>query len=260
MSTDKFDFVFMFNGGDPFSKLGKIEPDVDLRAYLAKRDQSSQARAIFAEARGADDDVGANAASVMQTIRRFCSNRIDAIGQVVLLGRSAGCTLALELAATLNEAGVRELTFVGLSDVPMWDAGRVPPAPKVGNFKPANTPLATGAVGPNPGIGGFLSIGPVPQNTIPEVTLATTIGARKRVNLLQIQGNHMKYANSLKRWIWWSDLSAGEVHGNLRDFDNRLKRVKGSFFGSDLAFHVALNTKEHWLAMCGEASEELARF
>jgi pimeloyl-ACP methyl ester carboxylesterase len=261
MATDKFDFVLMFNGGDPFAKTGNVEPDVDLKPYLAKRDKSPQARRIFPEARGADDDVGANAESVMQAIRRFCNQRIDAIGQVVLLGRSAGCTLALELAATLNEAGVKELAFVGLSDVPMWDAGRSPAAPKVGNFKPTNTPLATGAVNPHPGVGGFLSIGPVPQNTIPEVALARSISARKKVNLLQIQGNHMKYANSLKRWIWWSTLSAGEVHGKLGDnFDNRVRRVKGSYFGSDLSFHVALNTQEHWMQMCREASAELANF
>jgi hypothetical protein len=262
MASDKFDFVLMFNGGDPFSKLGKIEPDVDLKPYLAKRDNSPLARSILAEARGADDDVGGNAAIVMKTIRDFCNQKLGAIGQMVILGRSAGCTLALELAARLNEAGVRELTFVGLSDVPMWDDGRKPPAPTVGSFKPTNTPLATGAVGPNPGVGGFLSVGPVPKNTIPEVTLPRSISARKKVNLLQIQGNHMKYANSLKRWIWWSDLSDGEVHGNLvgDNFDNRPKRVKGSFFGSDLSFHVALNTQEHWRQMCSEASAELANF
>jgi pimeloyl-ACP methyl ester carboxylesterase len=252
------DMVFIFNGGFPFAQEFPVANDFDFTPYNNAKAKLNHTRKVVADSRGADN-IDANVDTLMATIRGFA--RLETIGQVVLLGRSAGCTLALALAAELNDQGITDLTFVGLSDVPMWDSGRDPAVRKVGDFKPINGPLATGAVGPNPGIGGFLSVGPVPNNEIPFYNLPKEIKATNKVNLLQIQGNHMRYSNSLKRWIWWSDFSGGEVHGKLNSgFDNRLFKVKGSFFGSDLAFHVNLNTQEHWKAMTGEAAAAFAKF
>jgi len=255
------DFVFIFSGGFPFSQLFSVANDFDFRPYNDAKAKLNHTRNARAESRGADDDINANVDTVMASIRGSTNGQLNTIGQVVLLGRSNGCALALALAAELNDQGITDLTFVGLSDVPLWDSGRNPTVRKVGNFKPVSNPLPAGAVGPNPGIGGFLSVGPVPNNEIPSYKLPQEIKARNKVNLLQIQGNHMRYSNALKRWIWWSDFSGGEVHGKLDSgFDNRLFKVKGSFFGSDLAFHVNLNTQEHWKKMISEAAAAFADF
>ena len=51
------------------------------------------------------------------------------------------------------------------------------------------------------------------------------------------------------------------MHGNLdKGFDNRLFKVQGSFFGSDLAFHVNLNTQQPWKSMTAEAAAKFAEF
>lgn len=253
------DFLFIFSGGEPFAKQFRVEDEVSTQLYVNKRSELSYGRKLLAESRGAGPDVNANIDELMRTINSFTGNRLDTIGNVCLLGRSEGCALALGLAGELHSKGLSELTFVGLSDVPMWDEGRDPPVRHVGKFKPQNGPIATGAVGPNPGIGGRLSVSPVPQNLIPVVSLDCAINAKKKINLYQIQGNHMRWANKLKRWIWWADFSGGEVHGKLEGgFEDRLRRVKGSFFGDDLVFHVNLNTGSEWKAMCSEAANALA--
>jgi hypothetical protein len=224
------DFVFIFSGGFPFSQLFLVANDFDFRPYNDAKAKLNHTRNARAESRGADDDINANVDTVMTSIRGSTNGQLNTIGQVVLLGRSNGCALALALAAELNDQGITDLTFVGLSDVPLWDSGRNPTVRKAGNFKPVSKPLPAGAVGPNPGIGGFLSVGPVPNNEIPFYKLPQEIKAWNKVNLLQIQGNHMRYSNAMKRWIWWSDFSGGEVQGNLdTGFDNRLFKVKGSF-------------------------------
>jgi pimeloyl-ACP methyl ester carboxylesterase len=175
------DLVFIFNGGFPFSQQFPVANDFDFGPYNAAKAKLSHTRDAKADSRGADNNINANVDTVMATIRGFTKNRLDTIGQVVLLGRSNGCALALALAAELNGQGITDLTFVGLSDVPMWDSGRTPTVRNVGDFKPINNPLSSGAVGPNPGIGGFLSVGPVPQNEIPFYKLPREIKARNKV-------------------------------------------------------------------------------
>ena len=261
MATRINDLVFIFNGGFPFSQQFPVSNDFDFAPYNNAKAKLNHFRDVRADSRGADDDINANVDALMGTIRGLVKDRLETIGHVVLLGRSNGCALALALAAELNDKGVTDLTYVGVSDVPMWDNGRVPTVRRVGDFKPVNNPIRKGAVGPNPGIGGFLSVGPVPGGEIPSYELPQEIKALNRVNLLQVQGNHMRYSNSLKRWIWYSDFSGGEVHGTLdKGFDNRLFQVKGSFFGSDLAFHVDLNTQKAWKSMTAEAAAKFAEF
>jgi hypothetical protein len=261
MATRINDVVFIFSGGVPFSQQFPVSNDFDLGPYNNARAKLNHTRTTLADSRGADDDINANVDTVMGTIGAFVKDRLETIGQVVLLGRSNGCALALALAAELNDKGIADLTYVGLSDVPMWDSGRVPTVRKVGDFKPVNNPIRKGAVNPNPGIGGFLSVGPVTGGEIPSYELPQEIKARNRVNLLQIQGNKMRWSNSLKRWIWFSGFSGGEVHGKLdKGFDNRLFKVKGSFFGNDLSFHVDLNTQQPWKSMTAEAAAKFAEF
>jgi pimeloyl-ACP methyl ester carboxylesterase len=261
MATRINDMVFIFNGGFPFSQQFSVANDFDFAPYNNAKAKLNHTRTAISDSRGADNDINANVDTLMATIRGFVKDRLETIGHVVLLGRSNGCALALALAAELNDQGINDLTYVGVSDVPMWDSGRIPPVRKVGDFRPVNNPIRKGAFGPNPGIGGFLSVGPVPGGETPSYELPQEIKARNRVNLLQIQGNHMRYSNSLKRWIWFSDFSGGEVHGTLdKGFDNRLFKVKGSFFGSDLAFHVNLNTQQPWKSMTAEAAAKFAEF
>jgi hypothetical protein len=264
------DFVFIFSGGFAFSQTFSVANDFDFGPYNAAREKLNHTRNPRSESRGADNDINANVDSVIASMRVSTNGQLNTVGQVVLLGRSNGCALALAVAAELNDQGITDLTFVGLSDVPMWDSGRNPPVRKVGDFRPINGPIPAGAAGPNPGIGGRLSVGPVPNNEIPFYKLPQEIKARKKVNLLQIQGNHIRWANSLKRWIWWSDFSGGEVHGKLDSgFDNRLFTVQnagplggrlGNNFASDLDFHVKLNTGENWKKMTSEAATALADF
>ena len=204
----------------------------------------------------------------MARIREFCVGRLDTIGQVCLLGRSTGCQLALALAARLNKEGVEPLTFVGVSDVPMFDTGRIPPVKLVGDFKPINGPIGSGAVAPTPSRASRFGNTPLPHpdTEIPLVKLGQQIKARKKINLYQTQGNHMKYSGSAA-WMWWSETSVGEVHGQLigDDFDNRLRHVNVppwyfQFHSPDYYHHVNLNTGEHWKQMCQEAATAFADF
>lgn len=252
------DFLFIFSGGEPFTKVFTVENEVNTQLYQAKKAQLNYTRTLTKESRGAGPDVNANIKEVMKTIDNVIKGHFDTIGKVCLLGRSAGCAVALGLAGALHSKRVEQLTFIGVSDVPMWDNGWDPPVDHVGAIKPINGPIGTGAVNPNPGLVPMNS--PVPQNEIPIANLDREIKADIKINLYQILGNHMKYSRSLNRWIWWSDLSDGEVHGQLSGgFDNRLRRVKGNLlFDVDLSFHVNLNTGEHWKAMCDEAAKALA--
>ena len=253
------DIVLVFNGGDPFSKLLPIDDDVNTKLYFRKLSTLNYKRSLLAESRGSGlEDVNATIDAAAKMISDFVKGRFDTIDKVCLLGRSAGYAVALGLAGELQSKGVNRLTFVGVSDVPMWDAGWVPPVRHVGKIKPVNGPIATGAVSPNPGLIPMKS--PVPQNEIPFANLDIEIKADKLINLYQIKGNHMKYARSLNRWIWWSDLSGGEVHGKLGGkFDNRFRDVKGNLFlDFDLSVHVNLNTGPDWKAMCSEAANALA--
>ena len=255
MATRNNDLLFIFSGGVPFSQTFDVGTDFDLQPYQ----RVNAGRKLLSASHGADNDINANVESVMVKIRDFTKTRMDTIGQVCLLGRSNGCALALALAVKLNEAGVNDISFVGVSDVPMWDTGRVPPVNNVGDFKPINGVVAAGAVSPNPGIGGFLSVGNTTE--VPVITLSKEIKARTKVNLFQTQGNHMRWSNSVKKWFWFSDFSAGEVHGKIGGgFEERLRKVNETFFlDRDLKLHISLNTKEHWKQMVREASDEFAK-
>lgn len=52
-------------------------------------------------------------------------------------------------------------------------------------------------------------------------------------------------------------MTDGEVQGEVGGFENRQLSASGN---SDLAFHVDLNTKQHWKALGSEASQALAAF
>lgn len=259
-TTRTNDLLFLFSGGFPFSQEFPISPGFDLGPYNQSTIKDKNVRKLLTASRGADNDIDGNVKTMMGMIREFVDGRTETIGRVCLLGRSNGCALALGVAAELNDLGITDLTFVGLSDVPMWDTGRVPPVAKVGDFKPKNGPIAAGAVSPNPGIGGFLSVGNA--SAIPVITLNRTIKANKKINLFQIQGNHMRWSNSAKRWCWYSGFSAGEVHGRLEGgFDDRLCVVGETFlWNRDLKLHISLNTGEHWRQMMQEAQAAFAGF
>jgi len=254
------DIVYVFNGGDAFTKSTSFSNDFDMQPWKDKCAQLQTTRGFMGAGHGVDngDGIKANLASLMKDIRSFTQNRLDTIGQVCLLGRSAGCHLALALAAELNDQGITDLTFVGLSDVPMWDNGRDPPVPKVGAFKPENDPTAAGM---HSSLGGSHPLEPSDpaSHSIPRLKLSQVIKAKNAINLYQIQGNHTKYSWTLKRWIWWSSLSAGEVHGELDGFTNRLRKVSGNYWiDVDLKLHIELNTGKDWKAMCSEAAKAFA--
>lgn len=255
MAKRNNDLLFIFNGGIPFTQSLAVDADFDIQPYF----KVNAGRRLLMASRGADNDIDGNVQTVLSMIRNFTDGRMDTIGQVCLLGRSNGCALALALAAELNDLGINDISFVGLSDVPMWDSGRIPAVGKIGNFKPKNGPIAAGAVSPNPGIGGFLSVGNA--SSIPIVTLDREIKALNKVNLFQIRGNHMRWSNSVNRWFWYSGFSAGEVHGKLEGgFEDRLRAVDGVFlFNQDLKLHIRLNTQEHWKQMSKEASDAFAK-
>ena len=68
----------------------------------------------------------------------------------------------------------------------------------------------------------------------------------------------MKYAPSVGRWIWFSDMADGEVHGKIDSFatNNNFDDVTGS---SDLALHVNVNTQQHWKELAAKAAAALAK-
>jgi len=261
MARDR-DIFCVFNGGDPFSTTHPMSEEADLTAYFQKIKTLADPHQIFQKSCGVDEDVGANVDSLMNEIRGFTNKQLNRIGQVCLLGRSAGCHLALCLAAELNDLGITDITFVGVSDVPMWDIGRQPPVRKVGAFKPINDPTQAGMHGRGP----FL--GPAPLNpsdpaskSIPTVKLDRDIKAKRKLNLYQIEGNHTKFASSVKRWIWTSRMSDGEIHGELLGFDeNRRRSVSPNLtsFNADESRHINLNTGEHWKQMVKEAAAAFA--
>src|SRR5262245_9275178 len=98
------DFVFIFNGGDPFTKLSTVADDFDIGPYNAAKAKLNHTRTVTTESRGADDNINANVKAVMGSI--LAKSQLNTIGQVVLLGRSNGCALALGLAAELNAQGI----------------------------------------------------------------------------------------------------------------------------------------------------------
>jgi hypothetical protein len=261
MARDR-DIICVFNGGDPFSTTRKVTDEVDLIPYVAMVNALGFPRKSFQKSCGVDTDVEANVDSLMKEVRAFTGGDLSRIGQVCLLGRSEGCHLALRLAAELNDLGITDLTFVGVSDVPMWDIGRQPPVRKVGAFKPINDPTQAGMTGTPRLFRGSTPLDPSDpaSKSIPTVKLDQEIKAKKRVNLFQVQGNHTKYSSSQNRWIWTSGVSDGEVHGIVLGFDeNRLRTVTGNrFVKVDESLHINLNTKEHWKQLCRDAATAFA--
>jgi hypothetical protein len=259
------DVVFIFNGGKKFSEEDLVQNDFNLELWFAKEKQLSYRRRILAQSRGASfGDMDDLIDKCIGIINDAFHKPFETIDRVCLLGRSEGCALALGLAAELNARGIKELTFVGVSDVPMWDEGR-PKVRRVGTFKPINKPDSSGALGA-PLLPGILSVSPVPQAEIPVVKLDTEIKARKKVNLYQTKGNHIRYSSAAARWMWWSHFSEGEVHGKLQNegFEDRLRNdvtgdiPGGRFQTRDLNLHIDLNTGKHWKEMCTQAATDFA--
>lgn len=257
------DIVFISNGGYPFLKTFPVSNDFNIERYNKRKAELNYRRNLLTYSCGVDSDVNANIDQVMSLINTLTQNRLDTIGQVCLLGRSQGCALALGLAAELNSKGFNDLTFVGLSDVPMWDVGRKPSVRWVGNFMPMNHPARSGARAPTPTIMQQLlgsSVDPEARQAF--LKLDTAINVKKtgtKINLYQTQGNHMKWSNTANRWMWTSDLSEGEVHGEVDGFWNQAFNVTpAASYSGDLALHVSLNCGEHWKDMCNAASAQFA--
>jgi hypothetical protein len=254
------DLLLCFDGGIPFSATSTMQNDVSLTAYEQARNKRPEGRSLLVLSRGSDGDIDGNVRAVIGQIDLFTGNQPAKIGQVCILGRSNGCSLALGVAAKLQTLGVPEMTFVGLSDVTMFPSGRKPPIALIGTLTPNTDPTTTAAKSPNfvqKKLGSFQQ--PVPDGAIPTITLATVIrAAQGTVNHFQIKGNHMKYAPSVDRWIWFSDMDDGEVHGKIDSFqtNTNFDDVTGS---SDLDLHIDLNTKQHWKELAAKASAALAK-
>jgi hypothetical protein len=256
------DILLIFNGGVPFSAQFRTENEVSLKPYSDRKLQLNQGRGLLADSRGAGPNIDENIDAVMKDINSFCKSNFQTIGQVCILGRSQGCALAVGLAVELNTKGVAEISFLGLSDAPMWDGGLDTPIRHVGKFEAKPIPDVSGAEG-QPRGGFTLQSRPVPNGLVPTVTLnnAPVVKAGNKIQHFQTQGNHMKWARSISRWIWFSDLSEGEVHGKVEGFDNKPFTVTGnSLLDVDLSLHVALNTGENWKKLTSACAAELARF
>ena len=261
MAASRNDLLLCFDGGIAFSVTSAMQNDVSLTAYEQARDRRPESRSLLVLSQGSDGDIDGNVKAVIDKINVFTGNQPAKIGQVCILGRSNGCSLALGVAAKLQSLGVPEMTFVGLSDVTMFPSGRKPPIAGIGDLTPNADPTTTAAKSPSfveKRVGSF-GQQPVPAGAIPIITLSTVIkAAQGTVNHFQIKGNHMKYAPSVGRWIWFSDMTDGEVHGKIESFstNTQFDDVIGN---SDLNLHINVNTQQHWKDLAAQASAALAR-
>jgi hypothetical protein len=253
------DIALIFSGGLPFATELPMVKDIDRNRHTREAAKLSQPRRLLAFSRGSSD-ITADLAQVMTMITQHVNGKFEAVGQVCLLGRSDGCSLALAVAAELNARGVASLSYVGLSDVTMFAAGRNPPVPKIGALRTNNEPqVSSGVKRDNDGLGGILQRinYPFPEvNSTPNITLDTDIVAKFKINHFQTQGNHVKHTRD-GRWIWFSDMAAGEVHGTIDRWENRFFSVVGN---TDLKLHIALNTLDPWLRLGREATDALVDF
>ena len=253
------DIVFIFSGGVPFASQFPVDREFDLNLWRSAEAGLSYRRNLFHSSRGVDKDVNQNMLSVIATIKGFA--HVHTLGQVCLLGRSAGCLLALAVASGLHNEGLKEHTFVGLSDVPMYHDGNQPAVPNVGAIKPKNGPIGSGA---KASTSLFKKFGVEPVSEVPRASLDKEITVKEgnKIQLYQIQGNHMTYSFRRSEWVWTSDKTmAGEVHGKLEGggWDNQFQDVGGVRFNSpDLDFHVGLNTGPHWKGLCSKAARHFA--
>jgi hypothetical protein len=256
------DIALIFNGGEPFTFERPMLRDIDRNRHTREAAKLSQPRRLLAFSRGSSD-ITADLAQVMTMITQHVNGRFETVGQVCLLGRSDGCSLALAVAAELNARGVASLSYVGLSDVTMFAAGRNPPVPKIGALRTNNEPqVSSGVKRDNDaklGLGGILQRihYPFPEvNSTPNITLDTDIVAKFKINHFQTLGNHVKHTRD-GRWIWFSDMAGGEVHGSIDGWENRFFIGVGN---TDLEVHVALNLLDPWLQLGREATDALVDF
>lgn len=254
------DFVYVFNGGEAYSKISACEvPQAKYGEVVAQRKLT---RKLVAQARGADANIDQNADATMTDIEKAVEGRFDTVGQVVLLGRSNGCGLALAVAARLNKKGVNDIAFVGLSDVTLFHYPRSPTITDVGDLKVLNPPKVSLGMRAMTGTayGMFLSY-PAVSGDIPKYKLPTTINVvsgkdGRKVNHYQIEGNSVRKTRH-GAWIWWSGMTDGEVHGDLDGFVNHKFSVS-TLSLTDLAKHIELNTQAPWKQLCREAGDALA--
>jgi hypothetical protein len=264
------DFAFVFRGGKPFnSPIIATSPasfTMDLTPYLDRKIMFNSARNFFIHENGAEEDLVSEVNALMNFISSNINDRFDTIGSCCIVGMSNGAALALGLASELSKKPlVPELTYVGITNVPMFPfGGRKPPIPNVGKMQPLNDPIRD-ADKIKCGQSGTCK--PSDHFFPPDVKLDFDIKAKTKRNFYERAGNHTAFTKSAPTgspigW-WWSSNMDNEVHGTL-DFGtgkwSNEERFVNANEPSDLKKHQELCEGQGFKDMLDEASKAFAQF
>jgi hypothetical protein len=175
-------------------------------AYFNRRAALGQERAFLRGFCGVkDSDIATVRDQLVSQMRERAGGQFQRAGVLCLFGSSHGASVALALAAVLQN----ELTinYVCLADLSIFAGGSNPPVPEVGALAPSAPVMIRTA---RSLIGSSIVNA---DGDRPRVSLQPDINAKVKENYYQHSGNGIKASRLTGDWFWTSDMKNGEIHG-----------------------------------------------
>jgi len=253
------DIVIQSAGGKSFQPF--FSPQVDTSAYQRAKKNRNLTRTLLEIGCGADGDLAPNRTALLAEIDKATGNQNQRIGAICLFGTSNGCGLILSLAKALQaRPGTPKTLYIGLGDVTIIPFGRDPAVPDIGNLQPTKPPQVSFGFFSRPRVVTKV-LAPSAADLPPPIIADPGVTADTRKNFFTTQGNRARvFSNSpagKDTWWWTSDMTFGEVHGQIPDWTNLARTTTAS---NDFDHHVELCEKIAIPEMRQDISVELSKF
>jgi hypothetical protein len=256
------DIVIQSAGGKNFQPF--FSPEIDASGYERVKKGRNLTRTLITIGCGAGSDPGPDRDQLLGKIDEATGNSNSRLGAICLFGTSNGCGLILALAKALQKrSGTPKTLYIGLGNVTMMPFGRDPGVPGIGNLQPQNLPQVSLGLSANPIAGLRSRLGSFPSaKDLPPPRIADPgVDAQIRKNFFEVQGNRVKVFTlspaGRDNWWWTSDMTFGEVHGEIPGWNNIPKTTTAT---SDFNHHVELCEKIAIPEMKHDIALELINF
>lgn len=213
------DFIFEYLGASSSTTVDDFKASdalvLNLSAYEQKQKANGNPRKFVRANRGVQN-LGMADNKVIDDLAAMATNAKkagDQVGVVCISGYSLGSIYAIRLALKLKEVDVK-LTYIGVSDLPIFPFGYNPPIAGFPSMIPENNPVL------------LVKVADPPRSKVPPFTKGPAIDSSvKKNNYFQNEGNGMSPTKKNPRglWPWWWSSNLGsskEVHGSLENWNN----------------------------------------
>jgi hypothetical protein len=234
--------------------------------YYQRRAARGGGRVLLRAAAGAKcGPIGPTRDQIILDMRRAADGNFQKDAFLCLFGSSNGAAVALALAAELQNDIT--IVYLCLSDLPLFNGGRSPEIPGVGNCA-VNRPAYYDVV--ESGLDSRGVRKQIVTDTIfgkgdrPKTTLNCAIEARIKDNIYQHSGNSIEPFLLRDGWKWTSTMPNHEVHGEITNggWNNFERDVSNEttvwWHAKDGQYHRILNDNEKW-TFDARAQKELGK-